>query len=41
MSAPLAWTPPAGMSAKVTTEWRAFYSAIRTKYGMSAQDYQR
>lgn len=36
----LEWTPPHGMAKRVQDEWRAYYSAIATKYGMSPQDYR-
>lgn len=34
------WTPPHGMTAKVQSEWRAFYAAAHTKYGITAQQYR-
>lgn len=34
------WTPPAGMSAKVVAEWRAFYRAALDKYGVTPERYR-
>lgn len=33
------WTPPDGMSAKVTAEWRAFYRTALVKYNITPKRY--
>lgn len=35
-----AWTPPAGMTARVASEWRTYWSGIQAKYGLTPQDYR-
>lgn len=34
------WTRPEGMDANVARAWRAFYTSIRSKYGMSPAQYR-
>lgn len=34
------WTPPPGMTLKVITEWRSFYSTALDSYGVTPQAYR-
>jgi hypothetical protein len=36
----LDWTRPEGMDANVARAWRAFYTSIRSRYGMSPAQYR-
>lgn len=36
----LDWSPPEGMAKPVASAWRAFYSSVLDKYGLTPDDYR-